>query len=87
MFRASPCRSELYVFVLCVLQFVVASQHVDYLVHIQFFHAVACGGEVFARVELGGFLGKGFAYGVLDMAGMKRQVLSWGKEGGDRNGE
>ena len=30
---------------------------------------------------------KGFAYGVLDVAGMKRRVLSWGKDGGDRNGE
>ena len=30
---------------------------------------------------------KGFAYGVLDVAGMKRRVLSWGEDGGDRNGE
>ena len=30
---------------------------------------------------------KGFAYGVLDVAGMKRRALSWGQNGGDRYGE
>ena len=30
---------------------------------------------------------KGFAYGVLDVSGMKRRVLSWGEDGGERNDE
>ena len=30
---------------------------------------------------------KGFAYGVLDVDGMKQRVLSWRKDGGDRHGE
>lgn len=41
----------------------VAPQHVDDLVHIEFLHAVAGGSEVFARVELGGFLRQGLADG------------------------
>ena len=30
---------------------------------------------------------KGFAWGVLDVSGMKRRVLSWGEDGGERNDE
>ena len=30
---------------------------------------------------------KGFACGVLDVSGMKRRVLSWGEDGGERNDE